>query len=400
MGGEAKAGSVLEVLSVFFKLGLTSFGGPVAHLGYFRQAIVDKQRWMDERAFAELVALSQFLPGPASSQVGIGIGLTRAGPLGALAAWTGFTLPSAVFLVLFAFSLSTLESAFGTGWMHGLKLAAVAVVAQAVWSMAKSLTPDRKRLGLALAVTAFLLFWDSPWEQIAAMAIGAGAGLLLYRKQEIATDGGALPVPVGRRFALVCLLLFLGLLGLLPLLAWIFPDQALALVAAFYRSGSLIFGGGHVVLPLLESSVVGPGWISQADFLAGYGAVQAVPGPLLTFSAYLGAMMGPAPNGVLGAILALLAIFLPSFLLIFAALPFWQLLRGRQAVQAAMMGVNAAVVGLLLAALYDPVFTAGVRGPKDFAIAAVAMLLLEGWRVPPWLVVLLSAVAGAVLTGT
>ncbi len=396
----AKAGSALEVLSVFFKLGLTSFGGPVAHLGYFRQAIVAKRGWLDERAYAELVALCQFLPGPASSQVGIGIGLTRAGPLGALAAWTGFTLPSALLMLAFAFSLSTLEGAFGTGWMHGLKLAAVAVVAQAVWAMARTLTPDKERLSLALAVTAFLLFWDSPWDQMVAMLVGAGLGLLFYRKRQFGGDGGALPVPIGRRFAVICFLIFLSLLGLLPLLAWIFPDQALALVAAFYRSGSLIFGGGHVVLPLLESSVVGPGWISQTEFLAGYGAAQAVPGPLLTFSAFLGAAMGPEPNGVLGGILALGAIFLPSFLLVFAALPFWQLLRKRQSMQAAMMGVNAAVVGLLLAALYDPVFVAGVRAPGDFAIAAVALLLLEGWRVPPWLVVLLSAVAGALLTGT
>lgn len=396
----AKPGTALEVLSVFLKLGLTSFGGPVAHLGYFRTAIVAKHRWMDERAYAELVALCQFLPGPASSQVGIGIGLTRAGPLGALAAWTGFTLPSALLMLAFAFSLSTLEGAFGTGWMHGLKLAAVAVVAQAVWAMARSLTPDKQRLSLALAVTAFLLFWDSPWDQMVAMLIGAGLGLIFYGKRKIEADGGALPVPIGKRFAITCFLIFLALLGLLPLLAWIFPDQTLALISAFYRSGSLIFGGGHVVLPLLESSVVGPGWISETDFLAGYGAAQAVPGPLLSFSAFLGAAMEPTPNGLLGGVLALLAIFLPSFLLVFAALPFWQLLRRRPAMQAAMMGVNAAVVGLLLAALYDPVFLAGVREPRDFAIAAVALLLLEGWRVPPWLVVLLSAVAGALLTGT
>ncbi len=396
----AQRGSALEVLIVFLKLGLTSFGGPVAHLGYFRRAIVEKRRWLDEQAFAELIALCQFLPGPASSQVGLGIGLARAGPLGALAAWTGFTLPSAILLVAFAYSLSSLEGAFGTGWVHGLKLAAVAVVAQAVWSMARSLTPDRKSLSLALGVTALLLFWDSPWEQILAMAVGAAAGLLLYRDREEREETGALAVPIGRRVGLVCFLVFLLLLGLLPLLAWIFPDQALALVSAFYRSGSLIFGGGHVVLPLLESSVVDPGWISQADFLAGYGAAQAIPGPLLTFSAYLGASMGPEPNGILGAVLALVAIFLPSFLLVFAALPFWQLLRRRRSVRAAMGGVNAAVVGLLLAALYDPVFLGGVEGPRDFAIAAVALLLLEGWRVPPWLVVLLSAVAGALLAGT
>ncbi|MBC6416668.1 MAG: chromate efflux transporter [Rhodospirillales bacterium] len=395
----AKAGSALEVFQVFLKLGLTSFGGPVAHLGYFRQAIVGRLGWLDEKAYAELVALCQFLPGPASSQVGIGIGLMRAGPPGALAAWAGFTLPSALLLMAFAFNLTTLEKAFGTGWMHGLKLAAVAVVAQAVWSMARSLTPDRQRMSLALAVTALLLFWQSPLAQIAALLAGAWAGLLLFRKAGAKERPCPLPLPIGRRTAWVCLLLFALLLAGLPLAAWLIPDRRLALFSAFYRSGSLIFGGGHVVLPLLESSVVAPGWISQPDFLAGYGAAQAVPGPLLTFSAYLGAMIGSAPNGVAGAALALAAIFLPSFLLVFAALPFWSLLRERPGVRAAMTGVNAAVVGLLLATLYHPVFTAGLRGPADFAIAAAALLLLEGWRWPPWLVVLLSAAAGAVLTG-
>ncbi len=396
----ARQGSAREVFLVFLKLGLTSFGGPVAHLGYFRRAIVERLAWLDERTYGELVALSQFLPGPASSQVGIAIGLTRAGPMGALAAWTGFTLPSALLMLLFAYGLGGLEGLFGTGWLHGLKLAAVAVVAQAVWAMARSLTPDRRRLSLALAVTALLLFWDSPWEQILAMLAGALLGLLFFGKGKQPEEGAVLVVPIGRRVASLCFLLFLALLGLLPLLAAVFPSQALAVASAFYRSGSLIFGGGHVVLPLLESSVVAPGWIDQTDFLAGYGAAQAVPGPLLSFSAFLGASLEPAPNGVAGALLALLAIFLPSFLLVFAALPFWQLLRHRPGVRAAMTGVNAAVVGLLLAALYDPVFVAGVRGPRDFAIAAVALLLLEGWRVPPWLVVLLSAVAGAVLAGT
>ncbi len=394
-----RAGSVPDVFWTFLKLGLTSFGGPVAHLGYFRQAIVAKRGWLSEAAYAELVALCQFLPGPASSQVGIGIGLVRAGPLGALAAWTGFTMPSAILLVVFAFGLSTLEAAFGTGWMHGLKLAAVAVVAQAVWSMARNLTPDKERLSLALAITAFLLFWPSAWTQVAAMLIGALAGLLLYGGRRRDYEASSLEVPFSRRAASLCLLVFFLLLGLLPLLAWLLPSQGLALVSAFYRAGSLIFGGGHVVLPLLEASVVGPGWVSQTDFLAGYGAAQAIPGPLVTFSAYLGTVMGPEPNGILGAVMALLAIFLPSFLLVFGALPFWQLLRQRPAAQAALMGINAAVVGLLLAALYDPVFTAGVLEPRDFAIAGVALLLLEGWRLPPWLVVLLSAVAGALLTG-
>lgn len=393
------AGSVGEVFWTFLKLGLTSFGGPVAHLGYFRDAIVAKRGWLDEAGYAELVALCQFLPGPASSQVGMGIGLLRAGPLGALAAWTAFTMPSAILMVLFAFGLSGLEGAFGTGWLHGLKLAAVAVVAQAVWLMAQTLTPDRTRLSLALAVTALLLFWPSAWAQIVAMLFGASVGLLLYAKQPRREASSSLVVSIGHRTAFVCLTVFLLLLGLLPLLAWIFPAQWLALISVFYRAGALVFGGGHVVLPLLETTVVGPGWISETDFLAGYGAAQAVPGPLFTFSAFLGAAVGPQPNGVLGALLALFAIFLPSFLLVFAALPFWQVLRQRPAAQAALMGVNAAVVGLLLAALYSPVFTAGVLEPRDFAIAAVAFLLLQAWKVPPWLVVLLSAVAGALLTG-
>lgn len=396
----ARQGSAREVFLVFLKLGLTSFGGPVAHLGYFRRAIVERLNWLDERSYGELVALCQLLPGPASSQVGIAIGLTRAGPLGALAAWTAFTLPSALLMLFFAYGLSGLEGIFGIGWLHGLKLAAVAVVAQAVWAMARSLTPDRRRLSLALAVTALLLFWDSPWDQILAMLAGALLGLIFFGKGKQPEEGAVLTVPIGRRTASLCFLLFLALLGLLPLLAALFPSQTLAVASAFYRSGALIFGGGHVVLPLLESSVVAPGWIDQTDFLAGYGAAQAVPGPLLSFSAFLGASLEPAPNGVAGALLALLAIFLPSFLLVFAALPFWQLLRHRPGVRAAMTGVNAAVVGLLLAALYDPVFIAGVRGPRDFAVAAAALLLLEGWRVPPWLVVLLSAVAGAVLAGT
>ncbi|MEO1190361.1 MAG: chromate efflux transporter [Pseudomonadota bacterium] len=395
----AKAGTALEVFWAFLRLGLTSFGGPVAHLGYFRTDIVAKRGWLSESAYAELVALCQFLPGPASSQVGMGIGLIRAGPLGALAAWVAFTAPSALLLIAFAFGLSTLEGAFGTGWVHGLKLAAVAVVAQAVWAMARSLTPDRERLTLALAVTALLLFWGSPWAQIVAMVIGGCVGLWLYGKEEAPAQTSSLSVPIGHRMAIVCLLLFALLLGGLPLLAWLVQNQALDLVSAFYRAGALVFGGGHVVLPLLEASVVEPGWVSQTDFLAGYGAAQAVPGPLFTFAAYLGAVMGPEPSGWAGAGLALVAVFLPSFLLVFAALPFWQVLREKPGAQAILKGVNAAVVGLLLAALYDPVFTAGVLGPRDFAVAALAFLALEAWKLPPWLVVLLSAVAGAVLTG-
>lgn len=390
-------GSALEVLCVFLKLGLTSFGGPVAHLGYFRNEIVGRRGWLSEAAYAELVALCQFLPGPASSQVGFGLGLVRAGPLGALAAWTAFTLPSALLLLLFAFGLATLEGAFGSGWVHGLKLAAVAVVAQAVWAMAGTLTPDRQRLSLAVAAAAAMLLLPGAWTQIAAILAGGAVGLRLYGRERGGGAEGALAVPLGRAAAVACLLAFFLLLGLLPLLAWLTGDQGLALAAAFYRSGALIFGGGHVVLPFLEEAVVAPGWVDQSQFLAGYGAAQAVPGPLFTFAAYLGALVGPAPNGVAGAAIALVAIFLPGLLLVLAALPFWQAVRRHPRAAAALRGINAAVVGLLLAALYDPVFTAGVLGPRDFAVVAAAFLALQAWKLPPWLVVLLSAVAGAVL---
>jgi len=393
-------GNAWEVFRVFLRLGLTSFGGPIAHLGYFREDIVARRKWLSEEGYAELVALCQFLPGPASSQVGIGIGLTRAGLPGAFAAWTAFTLPSAIALVLFAFGLTALEGALGTGWLHGLKLAAVAVVAQAVWGMAQNLTPDRQRLSIAVGAAVVLLFIPATWLQIVLLLIGGVIGLALYRGEAAKPDEEHLPVPIGRRFALACLIVFFLLLGGLPLLSWLIADQALALFDVFYRAGSLVFGGGHVVLPLLQASVEPPGWVSNSDFLAGYGAAQAVPGPLFTFSAYLGAVMTPAPNGVLGAVIALVAIFLPSFLLVFAALPFWQVLRRRPSAQAALKGVNAVVVGILLAALYDPVWTAGVLDGGDFAVAIGAFLLLHFWKVPPWLVVLLSALAGALIAGT
>jgi chromate transporter len=395
-GADAGAGSAAEVLGAFLRLGLTSFGGPIAHLGYFRAEFVERRRWLDERAYADLVALSQFLPGPASSKVGIGIGLLRAGYGGALCAWLGFTLPSALALVLFAYGVGTLGDVLGTGWLHGLKVVAVAVVAQAVLGMMRTLAPDRERASLAVAAAVVVLAFPSAWGQIGAIVMGAVIGLAALRGPA-PVDHVAMPLKVSRTAGAVLLLIFFALLIGLPVLAAAVPHQSLKLLDAFYRAGSLVFGGGHVVLPLLQAEVVPPGWVTNDAFLAGYGAAQAVPGPLFTFAAYLGAVMGPQPNGWLGAALCLVAIFIPSFLLGIGALPFWDQLRRLPSAQSALRGVNAAVVGLLLAALYHPVWTSGITGASDFAIAATAFLLLFMWQVPPWLVVVLSAVAaGAV----
>ena len=389
-------GSAREVLLVFLRLGLTSFGGPIAHLGYFHDEFVSRRRWLDEKTYADLVALCQFLPGPASSQVGIAIGLSRAGYAGALAAWLGFTTPSAIAMVLFAFGVGALGNALGGGWLHGLKVAAVAVVAQAVLAMMRSLAPDRARATLAVAATALVLAVPTAWGQIGAIIISGLVGLAMFRAAPPA-DHVSLPHPVSRTVGAVALAVFFALLLGLPLLAAAIPSQGLTLFEAFYRAGSLVFGGGHVVLPLLQAAVVPPGWVTNDAFLAGYGAAQAVPGPLFTFAAYLGAVMGPPPNGWAGAGICLIAIFLPSFLLVIGALPFWEELRRRAAAQAALAGVNAAVVGLLLAALYNPVWTAGITSAGDFALAVAAFLLLFMWQTPPWLVVALCAAGGAAL---
>jgi chromate transporter len=389
-------GSWPEVLAVFLRLGLTSFGGPIAHLGYFREEFVGKRRWLDDRAYADLVAVCQFLPGPASSQVGIAIGLSRAGYSGALAAWTGFTLPSAIALVVFAYGIDALGGAGGAGWLHGLKVAAVAVVAQATLGMMRSLTPDRERATVAVAAAAFVLALPSAWAQVAAIVLGGIAGVLVLRT-EPPTDSVSLPLKVSRRTGGTLLLVFLMLLLGLPLLAAETSSHAVRLVDAFYRAGSLVFGGGHVVLPLLKEAVVPTGWVGEDAFLAGYGATQAVPGPLFTFAAYLGAVMKSPPNGAAGAALCLIAVFVPSFLLVVGALPFWEELRRRASAQSALRGVNAAVVGLLLAALYDPVWTAGVTNAGDFALAAAAFLMLAMWKTPPWAVVGLCAIGGAVI---
>jgi chromate transporter len=386
------------VLRIFLRLGLTSFGGPVAHLGYFREEFVGRRAWLDDRAYADLVALCQFLPGPASSQVGIAIGLSRAGYAGALAAWTGFTLPSAIALTLFAYGVTAIGDVSGAGWLQGLKVVAVAVVAQAVLGMMRTLTPDRARATLAAIAVAIVVAVPGTSGQIGAILFGAVAGGLLLRTDTVAQDA-ALPLNVSRPVAAVMLTVFLVLLAGLPVLAAATGVQAVKLVDAFYRAGSLVFGGGHVVLPLLQAAVVPPGWVTNDDFLAGYGAAQAVPGPLFTFSAYLGAVMRLHPNGVAGAAICLVSVFLPSFLLVIGALPFWQALRRRPLAQAALRGVNAAVVGLLLAAFYNPVWTSAIANGRDFALACADFLLLFMWQTPPWLVVLFSAAAGIALAG-
>ncbi len=383
------------MLLAFLKLGLTSFGGPIAHLGYFRDELVVRRKWLDESAYGDLVALCQFLPGPASSQVGFALGLRRAGPLGALAAWAAFTLPSAILLIVFAAGAAALQGPVAQGVLHGLKLVAVAVVAQAVWGMARSLTPDRQRAGIALCALVLVTLVMGAVGQIGAIVLGAAAGLVLCRTGERSGDA-TLGFAVSAKAGLVAFALFVGLLVALPLLAGAIGDHGIALFDAFYRAGSLVFGGGHVVLPLLESEVVATGWLSSDAFVAGYGATQAVPGPLFTFAAYLGAVGAP-PNGIVGGLVALVAIFLPGLLVLIAALPFWDRLRRRPQAQAAMRGANAAVVGILAAALYDPVWTSAVLGASDFALAAGGFLLLVMWKAPPWSVVVLLAGIGGVM---
>ncbi|MGO4869625.1 MAG: chromate efflux transporter [Roseiarcus sp.] len=386
-----RPGPLSEIFLAFLKLGLTSFGGPIAHLGYYRAEFVERRRWLNERAYVDIVALAQFLPGPASSQTGFAIGLMRGGRLGGLAAWAGFTLPSAVLMLLFAYGAGGLAGSWwGAGLLHGLKLVAVAIVAQAVLGMARSLCPDRPRASIATAALALLLFAPGSLSQIGAIALGGAAGLALCRGrgEEIADD---LAIPVSRRLGLACLGAFFALLAL----SFVSVQGGLpALFAAFYRSGALVFGGGHVVLPLLRDAVVAPGWVSDNAFLAGYGAAQALPGPLFTFAAYLGAVTGAPPAGVAGALVALVAIFLPGMLAMAGALPFWHELRALAPAQAAMRGVNAAVVGLLGAALYNPVWTSAVQAPADLAVAATGFVLLIVWRAPPLVVALMSAAAG------
>jgi chromate transporter len=389
-GGQNK-GSFLEVLSVSTRLGLTSFGGPIAHLGYFHEEYVKNRKWIDEQSYADLVALCQFLPGPASSQVSIAIGILRARLLGGIAAWIGFTLPSA--LALIAFGLGIGAFAGDAGWLHGLKVVAVAVVAQAVCGMARSLCPDRERATIAILTSVFTLAWPSAIGQLSSIVIAGLIGAMIFPGSTSSSHSHT-RFPIGKKTGIAAWVIFFALLVGLPFYRQIAPSHAVEIFDSFFRVGSLVFGGGHVVLPLLQTEVVGPGWVTNEQFVAGYGATQAVPGPLFTFSAYLGAVMSPEPNGWTGAFLALVAIFLPSFLLVTGALPFWDLLRSMPIFQSALKGINAAVVGLLLAALYNPVWTSAIYSPADFALGLIAFGLLMFWKYPPWLVVILTAAGG------
>ncbi|MGF6789799.1 chromate efflux transporter [Paraburkholderia sp. 35.1] len=393
---------VSEVFIVFLKLGLTSFGGPIAHIGYFRREFVERRRWLDDEAFTDLIGLCQFLPGPASSQAGFSIGLLRAGWGGGLAAWCGFTLPSVLVMLAFAAIAPDLGGALGTGVIHGLKLVAVAVVAQAVWDMARRLCPDRRRAAIALASLGLLSVPGTVYAQLIVIGAGAVLGVALYRTTAVqaprAIPRRAGDFQVSRTAGIVALVVFCALLFALPLWAASGTSQGIRVFDAFYRSGALVFGGGHVVLPLLQRATVATGWVAPNDFLAGYGAAQAVPGPLFTFAAFLGWMMALPPRHWSGALLATVGIFLPGLLLVLAALPWWQALRARAAMAAALAGVNAAVVGLLAAALYSPVWTSAVLSATDFAVACIGFLLLLRWKVPPLAVVVLCVAAGVAQT--
>jgi chromate transporter len=391
--------SPFEVLRVFLKLGLICFGGPIAHIGYFRDEFVVRRRWLDDATYTDLVALCQFLPGPASSQVGFSIGLMQAGYLGGLAAWTGFTLPSAIALVLFAYGAHALVGPVGIGLLHGLMLAAVAIVAQAVVGMARTLCPDRQRASIAVLATILILYSSSAITQIGAILFGGVAGLLLCRTPPPCSTA-PMPMPVSRRVAVASITTFIVLLVGLPAVLRIGSHPGIALFDAFYRSGALVFGGGHVVLPLLRDAFVAPGWVSDSTFLAGYGAAQAVPGPLFTFAAYLGTVVRPTPHGVAGAAMGLIGIFLPGMLILVGTLPFWNALRSRAGAQAAMRGINAAVVGLLGAALYRPVWTSSIITTADLSVALIGFVLLTAWRAPPLWVAILAALGGMVLAQT
>lgn len=391
-----KNDSSWSVFLVFLRLGLTSFGGPVAHLGYFREEFVARRQWLSERSYVDLIALCQFLPGPASSQVGIGLGLSRAGFAGAFAAWAGFTLPSAIILVLFAQGMSSWGNALPSGLLHGLKIVAVAVVAQAVWGMARNLCTDVPRITVAVLCAGAALLWPNGWGQIGVIICSAAIGAVLFKPAHREAVE-PLPISVSRKAGVASLTAFFGVLAGLPLLIQLWPSQVLDMANAFFRAGSLVFGGGHVVLPLLQSATVPNGWVANDTFLAGYGLAQAVPGPLSTFAAFLGASMNVQPSGWIGATVCLIAIFAPSFLLVIGVLPFWKQLRQSARTQAALAGVNAGVVGILLAALYNPVWTSAISAPQDFALALIAFVALMFWKVPAWLVVLGCGLSGWML---
>lgn len=384
--------SLIEILFVSTKLGLTSFGGPIAHLGYFHEEYVRRRKWIDEKSYADLVALCQFLPGPASSQVGIGIGVLRGGIIGGVLAFLGFTLPSVIALILFALLMQGTHLS-GAGWIHGLKIVAVAVVAQAILGMAQKLVPDLQRKSIALFALVGTLLWQTAYTQVSVILLSALVGFLIY-KQHNESEESDLHFPVSRGFAIFCLSLFFGLLIFLPILRGISSSHWIAMFDSFYRSGSLVFGGGHVVLPLLEREFVPTGWLSKESFLTGYGAAQAVPGPLFTFAAYLGTVF----NGWLGGLFATFAIFLPAFLLIVGTLPFWNTLRRNPKIKGALMGVNAAVVGILIAAFYNPIWTSSIFTSIDFAFAAVLFSMLVYWKLPPWVIVIAGIIGGWLLT--
>ena len=391
----AERPSVLEIFVVFLRLGLTSFGGPIAHLGYFREEFVERRRWLDEHAYADLVGLCQFLPGPASSQVGIALGLSRAGILGAIAAFLGFTLPSAILLALFALGMARFGSQLNSGWLHGLKVVAVAVVAQALWGMGKSLASDKTRATLAVASAAVVAIVPSALGQIGVIAACGIVGWAFLRTDTVLPHT-SVPVPISRKMGALLIGGFFLILFGLPVIAQGSGAYVIKMFDGFYRSGALVFGGGHVVLPLLQSLVVPAGWVSNDAFLAGYGAAQAVPGPLFTFAAYLGAISAQSPSGWAGATIAVIAIFLPAFLLVAGTMPFWESLRRYAGIKRAMLGINAAVVGLLLAAFYHQVWTSAIHSAADFSLATIAFLLLVFWKWPPWLVVVLAAVVAGV----
>ncbi|WP_226609882.1 chromate efflux transporter [Marinobacter nauticus] len=393
--GSTTPARIREIFLAFLGLGLTSFGGPAAHLGYFRNEFVARRRWLSEQDYADLVALCQFLPGPASSQVGFALGLQRGGGWGAAAAWTAFTLPSAIILVAFALSASLLDGPVSQGIIHGLKVAAVAVVAHAVLGMARTLCPDQQSAGIALAAVLLVVFVGGTAGQISAITLGALAGLALCQSSDDGAAGHAglsVSAATGRLTTVLYVLLLAGL----PLLVWLTPSTLLEMLDGFYRTGALVFGGGHVMLPLLEAEVVQTGWVTADEFLAGYGAAQAIPGPLFTFAAYLGAVMGPSAP-IIWALLALLAIFLPGMLILLAVLPHWNNFRRWHRAQALMRGANAAVVGILGAALYQPVFTSAIVGPGEFALGLTGFMLLSIWKLPAWAVVIVMATGGVLL---
>ena len=384
--------SPLSIFLIFLRLGLTSFGGPVAHLGFFRDEFVQRRQWLSEHSYADLVALCQFLPGPASSQVGMAIGLSRAGYAGAVAAWAGFTLPSATALILFALGIANYGDVMPPGVLQGLKVVAVAVVAQAVWGMARILCPDTLRVSIMAGATCLVLLTPGVWSQVGAIFIAAIIGMCIFRAEPREPD--LMHVPIMRRGGMFWIILFLCVLLSLPPLSAVTQNHGVALMDAFFRAGSLVFGGGHVVLPLLQAEVVAPGWVDNDVFLAGYGAAQAIPGPLFSFAGFLGASSTQAPTGWAGGIICLLAIFAPSFMLLMGVLPFWEDLRRNARMQAALMGINAAVVGILLAALYHPVWTSAILDAGDFGLAVVALIALVHWKLPPWFVVIASGCVG------